>query len=659
MSLLGRLEPRLGEGKKLDVKAGVGLKRGMVAKSKSVEVLGVGLMATDYHGAVGLVAELAKREKPGTVTACNTHLVALARHQPDFGRVLGGFDLLLPDGMPLIWSMRRNGADLQDRVYGPYFMEEALKNLPRPWRHFFFGGTESCLRQLSEAARQIQPDVEIVGTLSPPFRVWTEKDEEGFAETIRKSGADFIWVALGGDRQERWVAKNLPRYSRGVFIAVGDAFELLAGRRAFAPAGMQKAGLTWLYRLWQEPRRLFPRYLKFNSLFLFYTFLDRWLGTGPKGVRAPKPGKQKIAFLGCRGVPARYSGFETLVEDLGARLAERGHAVTVYNRSHLYPDRPAEVRGMRIAYLPSIRTKSLETISHTLLAVIHAAVRRFDVVYLCGVGNSALAGILKLAGSRVIVNVDGDDFRRLKWHPFAKWWLKKSEKWATKLSDVVIADNHTVVERYERDYGFKTTYLSYGTPKRSNGGGEETLKMFGLKTGEYVLYVGRLTPENRPDLLVRAYGKVLGDWPCVIVGGAGYEQEYGVSLHQMEGNRVKLVGPIYGGGYRELSAHCGIFVLPGTVEATRLVLLDQMGFGNAIVWHDCPATREVIGKTGLAFGGEEPERDLAEKLTVLIGDPAERERLSKAARARAEGSYSWEKVTDRYERIFQELTTKK
>jgi glycosyltransferase involved in cell wall biosynthesis len=277
------------------------------------------------------------------------------------------------------------------------------------------------------------------------------------------------------------------------------------------------------------------------------------------------------------------------------------------------------------------------------------------VVYLCGVGNSVLAGILKLRGSHVIVNVDGDDFRRLKWHPFARWWLKQSEEWATKSSDVVIADNQTVVDRYERDYGFKTTYLSYGAPAKPIQAGKETLRRLGLKAGEYVLYAGRLTPENRPDLLIRAYEKVKGDWPCVVVGGAGYETEYGAELERIAGGRVKLVGPIYGEGYRELSAHCGIFVLPGVVEATRLVLLDQMGFGNAIVYQDCAATREVIGKAGMPFGPVNAETSLAEKLNELIAEPPKRESMRKAALERAAANYNWEKVTDEYEKILGSL----
>jgi glycosyltransferase involved in cell wall biosynthesis len=149
---------------------------------------------------------------------------------------------------------------------------------------------------------------------------------------------------------------------------------------------------------------------------------------------------------------------------------------------------------------------------------------------------------------------------------------------------------------------------------------------------------------------------VKGDWPCVVVGGAGYETEYGAELQRMAGRRVKLVGPVYGEGYKELSLHCGVFVLPGIVEATRLVLLDQMGFGNAIVYQDCAATREVIGKAGMPFGPVNAETSLAEKLNELIGDPEKREGMRKAALERARDTYSWEKVTDRYEAILDQLT---
>jgi N-acetylglucosaminyldiphosphoundecaprenol N-acetyl-beta-D-mannosaminyltransferase len=247
----------------------------MLMQSERVRVLGLALQATDYGSGMKLLEELARRGKPAMVAACNTHLVALARQQPEFGKVLEGFDLLLPDGMPLVWAMRAQGGKIKGRVYGPYLMQESLKKFPRPWKHFFFGGTERCLEELVVAAKKIQPEVEVVGALSPPFRIWTEEDEQKFADQIRASQADFIWVALGGGRQEEWIAKNIRRHSRGVFLAVGDAFELLAGRRPFAPSWMQKAGLTWLYRLCQEPRRLLTRYLKYNSLFIYYSLMEK------------------------------------------------------------------------------------------------------------------------------------------------------------------------------------------------------------------------------------------------------------------------------------------------------------------------------------------------------------------------------------------------
>ena len=354
----------------------------------------------------------------------------------------------------------------------------------------------------------LNPRLTVAGARDGYFK---PEETSRVVEDIRAAKPDLIWLGLGTPKQQEFIAAHKNEIGHGIWLAVGFAFDVNAGTKRDAPPWMQKLGLTWLYRISQEPRRLFPRYLKFNTLFIYYSLLEQIFGIGGLDVGTPQKGKQTVAFLGCRGVPARYSGFETLVEQLGARLAERGHAVTVYNRSHFYPERPASYRGMKIAYLPSLQTKSFETITHTLLAVIHAAVRKFDVVYLCGVGNAALAGILKLSGSRVIVNVDGDDFRRLKWHPFARWWLKQSEEWATKLSNVVIADNRTVVDRYERDYGFKTTYLSYGAPERPAQASKEALRKLGLKAGEYVLYAGRLTPENRPDLLIRAYEKVKGD----------------------------------------------------------------------------------------------------------------------------------------------------
>jgi N-acetylglucosaminyldiphosphoundecaprenol N-acetyl-beta-D-mannosaminyltransferase len=237
---------------------------------KSIEVLGVSIGCVTYDSALEEIKKLAAEGRPTAVCPANTHILAEARHDPDFGVVMRKFDLVLPDGMPVVWALNWFGARLHDRVYGPYFMRHTLKHTPRPWRHFFFGDSKDCIAGLQRIAKQWQPEIEIAGAISPPFRPFTEEDEISFAEAINASSPDFIWVALPGVRMERWIIQNQARYKRGVFLAVGDAFALLSGHRRFAPAWMQRRGLTWLYRTATEPARLGPRYLKYNALFVFY-----------------------------------------------------------------------------------------------------------------------------------------------------------------------------------------------------------------------------------------------------------------------------------------------------------------------------------------------------------------------------------------------------
>lgn len=237
-------------------------------------VLGMPVDAVDYDSALNICLEAAAQQYPLTVTAANTHLIALARHDASFASTIQAFDLVLPDGMPLIWSLRAYGFDLKDRVYGPYFMRHAMLMAPSPSRHFFFGGKSETLSALTTAIQKLRPEIEIAGTFSPPFREWSESDESEFAEKINASSPDFIWICLGGEKQERWIIKNRHRFPRGILVGVGDAFALLAGERPFAPMWMQKRGLTWLYRFTQEPGRLWKRYIKFNTLFLWYLLRD-------------------------------------------------------------------------------------------------------------------------------------------------------------------------------------------------------------------------------------------------------------------------------------------------------------------------------------------------------------------------------------------------
>lgn len=238
-------------------------------------VLGTRLDVTNYDTALHRVVEMAKQDNVTLVAAAASHLVTEAVDNKEFAAVLKIFDIVMPDGMPLVWALRADGHVLHDRVYGPYFMERVLRKAPSEFRHCFFGGTEECLEKLQKRALEMNPELRIADAISPPFGKWDAATETALVERINAAQADFVWVALGGVKQETWLAQNRHRFKRGVYLAVGDAFALIAGLHAYAPAWMQRHGLGWLHRLSCEPKRLLSRYVRYNTRFITAYLADR------------------------------------------------------------------------------------------------------------------------------------------------------------------------------------------------------------------------------------------------------------------------------------------------------------------------------------------------------------------------------------------------
>jgi glycosyltransferase involved in cell wall biosynthesis len=369
------------------------------------------------------------------------------------------------------------------------------------------------------------------------------------------------------------------------------------------------------------------------------------------------PRKLHIAFLGTRGVPAAYSGFETFVEELGARLVERGHRVTVFNRYPFVPLREKVYRGMEIIRLRTVRRKSLDTMVHTFLSCLWLPLVRPDVVYICGVGNAIFCGMVRLLGIPVVINVDGEDWARKKWSGFAVKWLRSSEAWACRLATVVIADAKVIQERYRQLYRRETVLVAYGANVRLEEAGIATLKKWGLEPRKYILFVGRMVPENRADLAIRAFRAVprSSGMKLVIVGDAPYSDDFKAELVAMADERVIFTGYAFGDEYRELSRHCLLYVLASGVEGTRPVLLDQMGFGNCVVVRDSAANSAVVAEAGVKFENAREVESLGEKLNYLIGHPDVVEEYRGRAVARVKDAFGWGGIADTYEALFQRL----
>jgi N-acetylglucosaminyldiphosphoundecaprenol N-acetyl-beta-D-mannosaminyltransferase len=234
-------------------------------------LLGTPLALTDYEGLAAFCAARARAGGTVAVDFSNTHVVTLRRHEAEFREMTREIDFFVPDGMPLVWCLNRRGAQLRDRVYGPAFMKRCLAKSPPTLRHYFLGGSEKCLARLQENLRRENPALQIVGARHGYFKPGQEED---IVAEINRLSPDFIWVGLGTPRQQAWIHRHKGGIRRGVVFAVGFAFDVNAGMKPDAPLWMQRRGLTWVYRLANEPRRLLGRYLKYNSLFLFYLLKD-------------------------------------------------------------------------------------------------------------------------------------------------------------------------------------------------------------------------------------------------------------------------------------------------------------------------------------------------------------------------------------------------
>jgi glycosyltransferase involved in cell wall biosynthesis len=359
----------------------------------------------------------------------------------------------------------------------------------------------------------------------------------------------------------------------------------------------------------------------------------------------------KIAFLGSRGIPASYSGFETFYEQLSVRLVERGHQVTVYNRVPHVRHPGSHYLGVRLVKLPTIRTKHLDTPVHTLLSVLHAIFQRYDIVYFCGVGNAPMTILPRLFGARTLLNVDGADWTREKWGKGASLYLRLCESIACRFPNAVIADSKVIRDRYRVEYSTDTVFIPYGA-NVVECDREDVLRKLSLEADRYLLFVGRLVPENAAHTLVQAFMEMQTDLKLVIVGDAPYSDAYKRQLKQSAGKNVVFTGYLFGEDYQALSCKTLFYVLPSRVEGTRPVLLDQMGFGNCVLVANSRANLEVIGDAGLSFDASQGTSHLRQQMQRLVAHPELVQDCRSRARKRVQEHYSWETVTDQYERLF-------
>jgi glycosyltransferase involved in cell wall biosynthesis len=348
------------------------------------------------------------------------------------------------------------------------------------------------------------------------------------------------------------------------------------------------------------------------------------------------------------------------VEQITSRLTARGHQVTVYCRPHVVDPSIRTWKGAELVHLPTVRNKYLDTFVHTLLAAVHAARRRPrpDVALFFIAGNSPLCLITRAAGIPTVINVDGLDSDRRKWNRFAKAYLRSAERLSPQLATRAITDSHAVADIYGRRYGREIGVVPYGAETPSEMG-SDVLEALGLERRRYVLFVGRLEPENNPHLLVEAWaripsGKTRG-MKLVVVGGAPYASEYINRVRRAADPRVIFPGYLFGPAYWELQRNAYLFCAPTEVGGTHPVILEALAAGNCVLVNDYRPNAETVGDAGVYFSGREGVPDLARQLEWLLDEHTAVEDYRSRALERAK-LYSWDAVASAYEQLLLEVS---
>jgi len=357
----------------------------------------------------------------------------------------------------------------------------------------------------------------------------------------------------------------------------------------------------------------------------------------------------RIAFIGTRGIPANYGGFETFAEELSVRLVERGHEVTVYCRErHELP----KYRGVDLQYLPTIRHKYLDTLAHTFFSTVHLLFHRTEVALYCNAANAVFTILPRLFGIPVALNVDGIERKRKKWNALARAWYHGSEFLSTIFPNRFVSDAESIRRYYLDHYGKESVFIPYGADA-VRAETQEVLGKLGLEPRQYFLYVSRMEPENRALEVRQAFEKVPTGMKLALIGDAPYANEYIARVRDTKDPRVVIPGAIYGQGYRELGSWCFAYVHSTEVGGTHPALIEAMGRGCLVLYLDTTENREVCGDSGLPY---DDEAGLTARMReALAMGELERDRYRARAVERVRRKYDWDAVTTQYEDLLTGL----
>lgn len=363
--------------------------------------------------------------------------------------------------------------------------------------------------------------------------------------------------------------------------------------------------------------------------------------------------KLRIAICGGRGIPSTYSGTETFYIEIAPRLVERGHEVIVYCRRGLFKERPEYYRGVRLIYVPSVETKTLSTLTHSLACMIDVFRRKVDVMLVTNVANALHCLIPRVFRKPCCINVDGIEWKRGKWGRFGKAYFHLNARLCGKiLPRGIITDAYAMRNLYLEEFNTPSACIAYGANIESSKN-PEVVRQYGLQPGGYYLIASRLVPENNAAMIVEGFKQAHSRHVLAIAGDANYRSTFVSDLKATAGDRVRFLGHVDSIDHvKELHCNAFAYIHGHMMGGTNPALLKALGYGNCILAHANPFNTEVLADYGLLF---RDGQDLAAKIQMLEQKPEVAESYRRRAPERIRTVYNWERITGQYEELFYQL----
>jgi len=360
----------------------------------------------------------------------------------------------------------------------------------------------------------------------------------------------------------------------------------------------------------------------------------------------------RIAMFGIKGIPVP-AGAENAAEQIGSRLVQRGHQVTVYVRSHYTPRSLKEYKGMRLVHLPSIPSKHFDAITHSFLACIAASGTDADVIHMHGTGSSIFALPPRLFGKKTIVQSHGLDWQRAKWGRLAKIYLRLTDYSTVYFPNAATAVSKKMTAHYQALTHRPILYIPNGITPRGHCP-PDFIHSLGLQGNDYILFAARFVPEKGAHYLIEAYKRIDTAKKLVLAGDSSYGDLYGERLKAHASERIIFPGFVQGRLLDELLSNAYFYVLPSDIEGLSIGLLEAMSAGNCVLVSDIQENLEAVGEAGCVFRAGSVD-DLHDKISGLLANDGKVQQLRVKARERAKESYSWERVTDEIETLYFSL----